>query len=155
MKSSTYINSLCRRPRRFGLRRWSTRPIGRGVEGKVGKEAKHHIDDALRIRSRPENLALVVLQRLQPIRNIAGVLRDVGRDAKLGRYEGAGEFRAQLLHSVGFRTEARFHAFVSVQSSLVAGPVAVMPTSGLCRVDVADADGHWLPRLAYRHNPKT
>jgi hypothetical protein len=45
---------------------------------KIWIEAQHHIDDALRVRSGPENLSLILLEGPEPVLDVARVLRDVG-----------------------------------------------------------------------------
>jgi hypothetical protein len=56
-------------------------------------KSHHHIDDLLRIRGGLKYASLVLLERSQPIANVRGMLRDVGRDAQLAGKKGARKFR--------------------------------------------------------------
>ena len=62
---------------------YSTRAGGRGrgffdhhLRREVRMKSKHQIGDPLRVRRGPEDFALVVLEWLYPVGDIAGVLRE-------------------------------------------------------------------------------
>ena len=104
------------------------RGVGAGCSGSAcsfaaysGMETEQHVGDLLRVGCRPEDFALVFFQRLDPMGDVTGKLRDVGRNAEMSGDESGGEFRAQFLHRMAGRTEMRLH--VTVETGLVAGPV--------------------------------
>lgn len=61
----------------------------------VRMETEFHGSDALRVRSSAEDLALVVLQRLDPVCDVARVMRNVGRDAEFVCHEGRCQLTAE------------------------------------------------------------
>lgn len=70
----------------------------------VRMETEFHGGDALCIGCGAEDLALVVLQRLDLAGDVAGVSWNVGRDAEFVRHECGCQLGAQLFHRISRRT---------------------------------------------------
>ena len=92
-------------------------------------ELLQEVSGALRMRGSGEDGACVVLEDLEPVAEIGGViLADVGRDAEIGT-EGSGtQFCNEFLAGIAFIAEA-FAAQVAVKAVLGFRPVGLMPIS--------------------------
>ena len=51
--------------------------------GKGRVKSKLHVRNPLRVGGGAENLALILLEWFYPVRNVTGVLRNIGRDSDL------------------------------------------------------------------------
>jgi len=71
-------------------------------------KSKLYVGDPLRVGSGPEDFALVVFQRFDPAGDIAGMVRDVGRDAEFRCDEGRRQLGTQFLHRIGGGTQNAF-----------------------------------------------
>lgn len=81
------------------------------------------IDSALRVCSGLEDSALVILQNLEPMPDIGGVVVAWLRgDTQIGTKESGAQFSDQLFAGVAFITEA-LAAEVTVKAALMFGPV--------------------------------
>jgi len=119
------------------LQRWEMREQGGGggLCGRLvrpvglGLKAVQVVGGPLRVAGGAEDEPLVVLQHLEPVADVGGViLPDVRGDAEVGRQEGGTEFGDKFLAGVAFVAPC-FPAEVAVEALRVPRPVRLMPIS--------------------------
>src|ERR1700733_5995566 len=72
-------------------------------------KTQKHVGDLLGVGGGAENFAFVVLQWLDPVSDVAGVLGNVGWDSQFRRDEGRCQFGTQFFYRVTRRTKTMLH----------------------------------------------
>ena len=104
-------------------------PLLRGLFSLRRLELLQEVSGALRMGGGREDGAFVVLEDLEPVAEIGGVvLADIGSDAEIGTEEGGTEFRDEFLAGIAFIAEALGDK-VTGEPCLMARPVGLMPIS--------------------------
>ena len=102
----------------------------RGLFNRRRLKLLQEVGGALRMSGGREDGAFVVLEDLEPVAEISGViLPDVGRDAEIGAEEGGTQFRNQFLAGIAFIAEA-LAAKVTGEPCVMAGPVGQLMQGG-------------------------